>query len=63
VIHPRVIHQTLGVACLFEAEHGAVELGRDLDVVHDEVDVRDGVDISLREKSVLAFSTTGPYQD
>jgi hypothetical protein len=38
-IHTRVIHGTVGVGCLLKAEHGAVELGGDLDVVHDNVDV------------------------
>jgi hypothetical protein len=57
-IHTRVIHGTVGVGCLLEAEHGAVELGGDLDVVHDNVDVRDGLDISSRaEIAHLLLST------
>jgi len=41
-IHPRVIHRTVGVDCLLKAKHGPVELGGDLDVVHDDVEVGDG---------------------
>ena len=49
-IHTRVIHGTVGVGCLLKAEHGAVELSGDLDVVHDDVDVGDGLNISSRDK-------------
>jgi hypothetical protein len=37
-IHARAIHRTVLVGCLLKAEHGAVELGGDLDVVHDDVE-------------------------
>ena len=44
----RVIDLKSGVGCLLKAEHGAVEVGGDLDVVHDDVDVGDGLNISSR---------------
>ena len=45
-----VIHRTVGVGCLLKAEHVAVELGGDFDVVHDDVDVGDGLNIPSRGK-------------
>ena len=43
---------TVDVGCPLKAEHGAVELGGDLDVVDDDdVDVGDGLDISSRDKA------------
>ncbi|MGC2077739.1 MAG: hypothetical protein WA728_17260, partial [Xanthobacteraceae bacterium] len=50
VILPKQMEHPVGVGWLLKAEHGAVELGGDLDVVHDDVDVGDGLNISSRGK-------------
>jgi hypothetical protein len=55
-IYTPVIHRTVGVGCLLKAEHGAVELGGDFDVVHDDVDVGDGLNIPSRGKVGHHFS-------
>jgi hypothetical protein len=43
-IHARVMGPS--PACPLKAEHGAVELGGDLSVVHDDVDAGNGLNIS-----------------
>ena len=52
-IHTRIIHGAGGVHGLLKAENSAVELGGDFDIVHDDVDMRDGLDISSGLNSVI----------
>jgi hypothetical protein len=46
-----VVHRTAVVEGRREAEHGAVELGGDLDVVDDHVEVGDRLHVALRRNS------------
>ena len=61
-IHTWVIHRTVGVGCLLKTEHRAVELGGDFDVVHDDVDVGDGLNVPSRGKVGHYFSPQPPCE-